>query len=807
MAVIETWLEQDIKEPVQVKHLCGSFFSHNGNANRIGVKVFDNGSPVTLSGTVSGYAVLPDGTTVPCTGSLSGNQASVLLPAAAYVPGNICVTIMLTSGTTITTLGALTGTVVMARTDTQVDPGSVVTDWTNTINAAMQSVETSAANLTSSFNTAVTNLESNFATATANLGAIVATPYASLTFPVALGKYTYYNNNLYRCTTPITTSEDFNPAHWTAVKLGDDVSDLKSALSDIETLDNEINPAWVIGGLNNLGGENSNTNRIRTGYIETKNDTFLHIAIGTGYYANVFRFDDSQSLLGYSDWFSSESDITLTNLGYIRIAVKRSDDADMSATEGSNIALTYSNELLDTLNDIEEKNEKASYNIGQIMSDHYIPNYDIGTQIAITLQNRKYWDISGTTAELKSNNSFDASTAIQVIPEEDYQLTATSGGSLKLASWAIVDASYNVLANGEKKSSFYTKTESFHIPQNGKYLLITVARGDTPVLIKAGYSPINNLLYGKKIAIIGDSISTNGNTGTDSNVPEIKIESADVGVELSAYLTYYDVQAGLSLGGHTFTSAEIGTEVTFTPVEGDIGKVIGLPNNYNENTVTTWWEVMQQQLHCSFIPNTWSGASITSHEGNSSQYKTSYGWHEATIRKCGIRTPGTMTRTEPDLIIIYRGTNDFSHSPYTLLTDNYFDNYNWEYPANDSVTGGYGYKEGLCLTIKKLRDAYPNAKIFICTLNVFKRVNYSHFPTNNGINSLPQYNDAIREVADFMGCGVIDFDKDGITFENCYSQGYITDSSTTPTHPSDKGHKAMGLKAIADLKAQYSNMT
>lgn len=207
MAVIETWLTQDLKEPVQVQHLCGSFFSHNGNANRIGVKVFDNGSAASLSGTVSGYAVIEDGTTVPCTGSLSGNQASVLLPAAAYVPGNVCVTIMMTSGTTVTTLAALVATVVEARTDTQVDPGSVVTDWTNTINAALQTVENYTGN-------------------------IIATPYASLTYPVPLGKYCIYNNLLYRCISPISSSESWTSSHWVQTKLADDVSDLKSALGE-----------------------------------------------------------------------------------------------------------------------------------------------------------------------------------------------------------------------------------------------------------------------------------------------------------------------------------------------------------------------------------------------------------------------------------------------------------------------------------------------------------------------------------------------------------------------------------------------
>jgi len=211
MAVIETWLHQDLQEPVKVNYLDGNLFSNNGNGNRIGVVLTNNGEALaSISGTVSGYVVTADGTTVPCTGSKSGNRASILIPAAAYQPGSIFITVFVTDGTTVTTIGAVSTTVMRSRTNAQVDPGSAVTDWTQTINAAMQSVETAAE----------------------NLGGIVAVPYASITFPVPLGKYTYHNNNLYRCITPIASSESFTPAHWTQVKLGDDVSDLKSALSE-----------------------------------------------------------------------------------------------------------------------------------------------------------------------------------------------------------------------------------------------------------------------------------------------------------------------------------------------------------------------------------------------------------------------------------------------------------------------------------------------------------------------------------------------------------------------------------------------
>lgn len=314
-------------------------------------------------------------------------------------------------------------------------------------------------------------------------------------------------------------------------------------------------------------------------------------------------------------------------------------------------------------------------------------------------------------------------------------------------------------------------------------------------------------LDGKKVAIIGDSISTNGTSGSYPNVPEIVISEEDVGTELSAYVTYYDVQNGLTLGGHTFVSSEIGTEVSFTPISSDVGKSIGLPLNYNPDSTIVWWEVAMTSLGFEPIPVCWSGSSITSHEKNNDIRKCSWSWHESQIRKCGIRIPGSMNREAPDAILIYRGTNDFSHAPYTKITEDYFDNVDFEYPATDELdSSSYGFKEGYVLLIKKLREAYPNAKIFLCTLNVFKRINYEHFPTNNGLNTLPQYNNVIREIANYMGCGIIEFDKDGITFENCYSEGYITDSPTTPTHPNDKGHAVMGRKAIADILAQWSSM-
>lgn len=309
-----------------------------------------------------------------------------------------------------------------------------------------------------------------------------------------------------------------------------------------------------------------------------------------------------------------------------------------------------------------------------------------------------------------------------------------------------------------------------------------------------------SIFEGKTVAIIGDSIST---CGQNYNATEIKVASEDVNVELSAYLTYFDVIIShLELGGHEFTDSEIGTEVTFTPSNSDIGKKIGLPNNYNDASLKTWWKWVEESLKCTVIPVCWSGASLTSHEGNLVQYKTSYAWHEAQLRKCGVRTVGSMDRTAPDYIIIARGGNDFHHSPYARLTSNYFDDYDWEYPSTDEVSSGvYGLLEGYAKTIKEIRTIYPTTQIILCTMPIIRPsdIDTDNFPPNNGVNSWTQYNEATRKAAEFFGCYLIEFDKDGITYENMYSSGYVTDNASYPVHPNAKGHEVMGRRAINDL--------
>lgn len=212
MAVFETWLDQDLKKPVRIQYLSGNLFSQDNMGNLIGVNVTDDGAPATLGGSVSANVIRADGATVAVdSGVLSGNKASVTLPQAAYaVPGVITVVIKITSGTDVTTLAAVVTTVYRSSTDTIVDPGTIIPS----IQTLISQIETAVASIPSDYSSLWTTLAPAYST--------------SATY--AVGQYVTYNGGLYRCTTAITSAESWTAAHWTAAKVGNDLSDLKSAL-------------------------------------------------------------------------------------------------------------------------------------------------------------------------------------------------------------------------------------------------------------------------------------------------------------------------------------------------------------------------------------------------------------------------------------------------------------------------------------------------------------------------------------------------------------------------------------------------
>ena len=209
MARIETWFDQDLKNPVPVRVLTGSAFSLDNLGNLIGVRVTDGGEIITLAGSVNGYCMLADGQTIPVSGSRSGNMASIVLPQTAYtVPGPIRISIKLTEGSAITTLLACVGTVVRTKTGNIVNPGSVVQDWSTQISAQLQACQDAAD----------------------NMGAIVAVAF-NPSSAYSVGNYVTYQGALYRITAAHAAGTTWADTSKTQVTVSAELSDLKSAFN------------------------------------------------------------------------------------------------------------------------------------------------------------------------------------------------------------------------------------------------------------------------------------------------------------------------------------------------------------------------------------------------------------------------------------------------------------------------------------------------------------------------------------------------------------------------------------------------
>ena len=208
-------------------------FPNNINAHQWRVSVYDNGIPATLTGfTASAQFVRSDGSrvaalTTDCT--ISNNVVSVIFPQNAYsIPGIVKAIMEIAKSTTDSiTLAAITFTVTSRPDGPIVDPsGEITVDVAQLIAAIEEATESVPASAT-------------------QLRAAMAPTYSNSS-TYAVGDYVWYDGDLYRCTTAITTAESWTAAHWTAAVVGTDVAELKSAMDsyfDFEYVENMLNTA------------------------------------------------------------------------------------------------------------------------------------------------------------------------------------------------------------------------------------------------------------------------------------------------------------------------------------------------------------------------------------------------------------------------------------------------------------------------------------------------------------------------------------------------------------------------------------
>ena len=294
---------------VHIDDLRGMLFQAESGGHTFQISGIDDaGNVIALSGSVAGVFMRPDNTDVAITGSASGGVVSVTLPAECYsVPGRFGLTVFVTDSGQKTAVYAAIGTVSRTSSGT-VSPGTTadVVDLINQINAAVATIPASWTGL---------------------MADIAPTYSDAAVYPV--GAYVYYNGDLYRCTTAITTAESWTAGHWTAAVLGNDVSELKSALDNfLYDGRNLFSHALSEKGYNYVSGNLtvSPSWDAMTEYIPFDSTTIIksNAADATGDAVEVVRYGTTKSyvdtvMLNDQNGYSA----SLTGVGYFRIAVNK----------------------------------------------------------------------------------------------------------------------------------------------------------------------------------------------------------------------------------------------------------------------------------------------------------------------------------------------------------------------------------------------------------------------------------------------------------------------------------------------------
>ena len=152
MAIVKNRFVCDLSKPVQAQALKGNVFSLDNLGSRLSVLIYDNGQPATISGTITGNCILPDGSTVNISGGLTSengcSKAYVDVPQSCLlIPGILKIAIKCTSSSVITTLAAIVANVYMTKTDNVITPSQqIITDWNAQISAAIATQNAAIAN-------------------------------------------------------------------------------------------------------------------------------------------------------------------------------------------------------------------------------------------------------------------------------------------------------------------------------------------------------------------------------------------------------------------------------------------------------------------------------------------------------------------------------------------------------------------------------------------------------------------------------------------------------------------------------------
>ena len=200
--------------------------------------------------------------------------------------------------------------------------------------------------------------------------------------------------------------------------------------------------------------------------------------------------------------------------------------------------------------------------------------------------------------------------------------------------------------------------------------------------------------------------------------------------------------------------------------------------NYNGLQVSdTWWMKLINALGMSLLMNnSWSGTCVTTAR-DSAKGANSNAMYRA-----------DLLGTDPDVIILYMGINDFC-----------FETPLGTYDGTTPVpTSGEDFSSAYAITLDKMMNAYKTSEIWCATLPQCERNGSTGAPEINDAGvALVDYNERIKRLALTFGAKVLDFAQSGLTYENMsVYMGDWEESSERGLHPNIDGMSVLANQAI-----------
>lgn len=188
----------------------------------------------------------------------------------------------------------------------------------------------------------------------------------------------------------------------------------------------------------------------------------------------------------------------------------------------------------------------------------------------------------------------------------------------------------------------------------------------------------------------------------------------------------------------------------------------------------TWWgKVIDFFGGELLVNNSWSGSRVTKIPQSSRLFPSG----------CSAERTSALhiNNVRPDVIIIYIGTNDWAQGVET----NYVD-----FLVDELTPRAYEFLSSYQCMINNIKDNYPNAQIWCCTLcSTYMSENPSFkFPYSYRGVHIEEYNNIIRDVAHRNKCKIVDL--------YAYNMPY---DSIDGTHPNVSGMSALATMVVKTI--------